>query len=171
MSYLLSDVIAHNGRIHKLLRGMALLLSMPIILKEFVEIFHDCRKLCCMKSRGALLVSPWSLIPCLVIPLSLTAFPARLGVEGAMPLMLWLYLLYYLEGVTWAGSYVRVLFESLSDIVGFVALVATILIGTAHSFCVVRDTAFVTELQAAYRMGILGDFDADTVEEDPMLYA
>ena len=71
----------------------------------------------------------------------------------------------------WAGGYIKMIRESLYDIRGFLVILATIIIGVAHSFSIATSTALPTQLQVVYRLGLLGDFDADVMESSgPVVY-
>ena len=89
---------------------------------------------------------------------------------------MWLNLFYYLQGLRGTGPYVRTIIEVSKDMLGFMVLYASILAGFSHAFFVVfsagSDSATFAEailemgqiLLTTYRLGTLGDFEADEFE-------
>ena len=89
---------------------------------------------------------------------------------------MWLNLFYYLQGLRGTGPYVRTIIEVSKDMLGFMVLYVSILAGFSHAFFVVSSagsgSATVAEamlemgqiLLMTYRLGTLGDFEADEFE-------
>lgn len=89
---------------------------------------------------------------------------------------MWLNLFYYLQGFRGTGPYVRTILEVGKDMLGFMALYISILAGFSHAFFMVSSAGSASAtaaeamlemqkiLQMTYRLGTLGDFDADEFE-------
>ena len=94
---------------------------------------------------------------------------------------MWLNLFYYLQCFRNTGPYVRTIIEVFFDMLGFLGLYLLTLTGFSHAFFMaapaVSDmgnatagTAMLKIWQMTYRMGTLGDFEADDFEDQWNLY-
>lgn len=94
------------------------------------------------------------------------------GIRSFVALAVWLQMLSYLRGFRSTGPYVRTLLEMVVDLRAFLALYLLITCGFAHAIYLQSGTKPFPEaaeemlqaFRATYRMGTLGDFDANEFE-------